>query len=296
MDGEDVIRRFQEQRPRLRALAYRMLGSFPDAEDAVQEAWLRLRGSGPVDNLAGWLTRVVARLCLDALRARRSRREEPLAWHVPDPVVWPGEASDPEDEALRREAVGLALLVVLDRLRPPERVALVLHDVFSVPFEEIAEVVGRTPEAARQLASRARRAVRAAGPAEPDAARQSAGVAAFFAAARGGDLQELLAVLDPDVVLRADLGRGGCSAVARGAAAVAEGVRRFGAGVGHARPALVGGVPGAVALVGGRLLAVMGFTVRAGRIAEIFVLADPERLARLPRPAPASAGGARPEP
>lgn len=283
--GLDLTRGFEEHRPRLRALAHRMLGSLPDAEDAVQEAWLRLGRAGAVENLGAWLTTVVGRVCLDMLRARRARREEPLEWHVPDPTVRLGDGPDPEEEAALREDVGLALLVLLERLRPAERVAFVLHDLFAVPFGSVAEVLGRTPEAARQLASRARRQVRSAPPPEADRAAQRAVVDAFFAAARAGDLDGLLAILDPDVVLRADLGRR-AGGQARGAGAVADGVRRFRAGVAAVRPAWVGGAAGGAVWAGGRLVSVVGFTVRGGRIAEIFILSDRARLARLAPPAP----------
>jgi ketosteroid isomerase-like protein len=239
-----------------------------------------------VENLGGWLTTVVARVCLDLLRSRRSRREEPLEAHVPEPIVSPeGGGIDPEQEALLAEGVGLALLSVLETLAPAERLAFVLHDMFAVPFEEIAPIVGRSPAAARQLASRARRRVRGAAPVpDADLARQRAVVDAFMAASRGGDFDALLAVLDPDVVLRGDRGAvpAGASRVVRGARAVAEQAFGYGRWLGRfARPALVNGAAGAVVAPHGRPVSVMGFTVAGGRIVEIDILADPERLRRL---------------
>jgi RNA polymerase sigma-70 factor (ECF subfamily) len=288
MDERDwLAERFEENRPHLRAVAYRMLGSLAEADDAVQEAWLRLSRSdtGGIENLAGWLTTVVARVCLNMLQARRSRREEPLDAHVPDPVVSLDEECDPEHQALLANSVGLALLVVLERLAPAERLALVLHDMFDVPFDEIAPIVGRSPAATRQLASRARRRVNGAAPVpDADLARQREAVDAFLAAAAGGDFQALLEVLDPDVVLRADVGAmaGGTSRVIRGAPAVAQQAlayaRRFGP---FARPALVNGAAGIIAAPGGRPVSVLGFTVTRGRIVEIDILANPERLSRL---------------
>jgi RNA polymerase sigma-70 factor, ECF subfamily len=290
MDEHDwLAERFQEHRTRLRAVAYRLLGSASEADDALQGAWLRLHraDTSGVDNLGGWLTTVVARECLDLLRARTSRREEPLGTHVPDPVVGRQEGIDPEQQALLAEGVGLALQVVLETLAPAERLAFVLHDMFAVPFEEIAPIVGRSPAAARQLASRARRRVQGAAPVpDADLARQRAVVDAFFAAAREGDFAALLAVLDPDVVVRADAGAApaGAWGMVRGAAAVAEQVRTAG---GFARlsqfirPALVNGAAGVVVAPGGRPVAVMGFTVAGGKIVEIDVLADPARLRRL---------------
>jgi RNA polymerase sigma-70 factor (ECF subfamily) len=286
MDERDwLTERFAEHRPRLRGVAYRMLGSLGEADDALQEAWLRVSRADTreVANLAGWLTTVVARVCLNMLRARESRREDPLDTHLPDPVVT-GEAADPEREALLADAVGLALLVVLDSLTPAERLAFVLHDLFAVPFEEIAPVLGRSPAAARQLASRARRRVRGAAPVpDPDLGRQRAVVDAFFAAARDGDLDALVAVLDPDVVLRADGGaRTHQTVTLHGARAVADRAVTFGSLAPLARPALVNGAAGVVVATGGRTLSVMAFTVVEGRVAAIDVLADPERLAALP--------------
>ena len=292
MDENDwLAQRFEEHRARLRAVAYRMLGSLGEADDAVQEAWLRLdrSGIGGVENLGGWLTTVVARVCLNMLRSRRSRREEPLEGfqpaRVPDPIVSRESGIDPEHEALLADSVGLALLVVLEMLTPAERLAFVLHDTFAVPFEEIAPIVGRSPAAARQLASRARRRVRWA-PAVPDVdlARQRELVDAFLAASRGGDFGALLEVLDPDVVLRADYGAAGASRKVDGAAAVADQALTFSRLGGPdllARPALVNGAVGRVVFRDGRLFAVMGFTVAGGKIVEIDILADPERLRRL---------------
>jgi RNA polymerase sigma factor (sigma-70 family) len=263
-----------------------MLGSLSEADDAVQEAWLRLSraGSGGVDDLGRWLTTVVARVCLDMLRSRAARREEPLGVHLPDPIIRHQDALDPEQEALLAEGVGLALQVVMDQLAPAERLALVLHDTFAVPFEEIAAILGRSPAATRQLASRARRRVRAS-TAAPDAdlAHQRKVVDAFLAAARNGDLDALVAVLDPDVVVRADWGAvpAGASRTLRGARAVAKQALAFARRAPFARPALVNGAAGVVADTGGRLLAVMGFTVRGGQIVEIDILADPARLRRL---------------
>jgi RNA polymerase sigma-70 factor (ECF subfamily) len=292
MDERDLLaERFEEHRPRLRAVAYRMLGSPGEAEDAVQEAWLRLSrsGAGGIENLGGWLTTVVARVCLDALRSRRSRREEPIdeprmGVHVPDPIVGPEDRTDPEHEALLNDSVGPALLVVLETLSPAERLAFVMHDVFGVPFGEIAPIVGRSPAAARQLASRARRRVRG-GAAAPDAdpTRQREVVDAFLTASREGDFEALLAVLDPDVVLRIDGGaaRAGLSREVRGARAVAEQTLTFSRLSPFVRPALVNGAAGLVVTPRGRPFAVMGFAVRREKIAEIDVLADPERLRRL---------------
>jgi RNA polymerase sigma factor (sigma-70 family) len=284
MDDAWLAERFSEHRGHLRAVAYRMLGSLSDADDAVQEAWLRLSRADTygVGNLGGWLTTVVARVCLDMLRSRRLRREEPLDPRLPDPIVGREDGADPEHEALLADAVGLALLVVLDRLAPAERLAFVLHDMFAVPFEEIAPVVGRSEAATRQLASRARRRVRAAGTVpEADAGRQRAIVDAFLAAARRGDLPGLVAVLDPDVVLRADVGPPGAMLVFRGAAEVAERAYAFSSRAEFARPARVNGAPGLVAAVHGRAIAVMGFATAGGRIVEIDILSDPDRLRRL---------------
>jgi RNA polymerase sigma-70 factor (ECF subfamily) len=288
MDERDWLAdRFEEHRTNLRAVAYRMLGSLAEADDAVQEAWLRLSRSDTngVENLGGWLTTVVGRVCLDMLRSRRSRREEPLGAYVPDPLVSPEDRIQPEQEALLAEGVGLALLVVLQTLAPAERLAFVLHDMFDVPFDEIAPILQRSPAAARQLASRARRRVKGAAPVpDADLGRQQEVVGAFLAAARGSDFDALLAVLDPDVVLRADAGAvpTGVSRVIRGASAVAEQALAFAQRLGpFARPALVNGAAGIVAAPGGRPVSVLGFTVRRGKIVEIDILADPARLRQL---------------
>jgi RNA polymerase sigma factor (sigma-70 family) len=286
-DQDWLAERFQAHRAHLRAVAYRMLGSLSEADDAVQETWLRLSRADPpsgTDDLGRWLTTVVARVCLDMLRSRTARREEPLGVHLPDPIVGHQDALGPEEEALLAEGVGLALLVVLEELAPAERLALVLHDSFAVPFDQIAAILGRSPAAARQLASRARRRVRASA-ALPDAdlARQRRVVDAFLAAARDGDLDALVAVLDPEVVVRADWGGvpAGASRLVRGVRAVAEQALSFSRFARFARPALVNGAAGVVADTGGRLLAVLGFTVRHDRIVEIDILADPARLRRL---------------
>jgi RNA polymerase sigma-70 factor (ECF subfamily) len=290
VDGRDwLAERFQAHRPHLRAVAYRMLGSLSEADDAVQGAWLRLGRADPsgVHNLGGWLTTLVARECLDLLRARTARREEPLGVHLPDPIVGRQDGADPEQQALLAEGVGLALLVVLDTLTPAERVAFVLHDMFAVPFNQIAPIVGRSPNAAKMLASRARRRVQGVDPApDADLARQREVVDAFFAAARDGDFDALLAVLDPDVVLRADRAavHAGAPAEARGAAAVTEHTLTAG-GFARlariARPALVNGAAGVVIAAGGRPFAVVGFTVRRGKIVEIDIFAEPARLRQL---------------
>jgi RNA polymerase sigma factor (sigma-70 family) len=277
-----LAERFEANRTHLRAVAYRMLGSVGEADDAVQEAWLRLSRSNAdeVENLRAWLTTVVARVCLDMLRSRKARREEPLGPHVPEPIVSSAEGLDPEHEALLADSVGLALFVVLETLAPAERLAFVLHDMFGVPFDEIAPIVGRSPTAARQLASRARRRVHAGAPApDADLAEQREVVGAFLAASRDGDFDALLAVLDPDVVLRAD--QPGASVEVRGARAVAERAFSFRRLASFARPALVNGTPGYVVAPSGRPVAVGGFTVRAGRIVEIDILADRARLSRL---------------
>jgi RNA polymerase sigma-70 factor (ECF subfamily) len=261
-----------------------MLGSVNEADDAVQEAWLRLNRSdtAAIDNLGGWLTTVVARVSLDMLRSRASRREQPLGPHVPEPIVSREDQADPEHEALLADSVGLALLVVLETLSPAERLAFVLHDMFSVSFDEIAPIVGRSPAAARQLASRARRRVRGAAPApDADLARQREVVDAFLAAARDGDFDALLAVLDPDVVLRVDRGALATSREVRGAAAVAEQARTFARLARFAKPALVNGTAGFVVASPGRPLAVAGFAISDGRIVEIDLLADPARLREL---------------
>jgi RNA polymerase sigma factor (sigma-70 family) len=288
-EGDWLAARFEGNRTRLRAVAYRMLGSLSEADDAVQDAWLRLSraDSSRLDNLDGWLTTVVSRVCLDRLRARTSRREEPmgLGVHLPEPIISPQDQIDPEQQVLLAEGVGLALMVVLGTLTPAERLAFVLHDTFALPFDQIAAIVECSPTAARQLASRARRRVKGAATVpDADLSRQQAAVSAFLAAARDGDLDALVAVLDPDVVLRADRGAQplGASRMVRGARAVAEGALTFARLGRYARLALVNGAAGVVARTpDGRLLAVMGFTVSRGKIVEIDILADPERLRRL---------------
>jgi RNA polymerase sigma factor (sigma-70 family) len=284
-ESEWLAERFEEHRPKLRAVAYRMLGSISEADDAVQEAWIRLArtDTSGVENLGAWLTTVVGRVCLNMLRSRTVRREDPLDPHVPDPIVSPASGVDPEQEALLADSVGLALLVVIEMLPPAERLAFVLHDMFGVPFEEIAPIVGRSEQAARQLASRARRRVRgAAPPVDGDLAQQREVVDAFFAAARDGDFEALVAVLDPDVVLRADAGAlAEASAVIRGAANVASRALMFASPGRRVHPALVNGAAGVVVTVDGRPFSVMGFTVADGRIVAIDALADPERLSRL---------------
>ena len=286
-EHEWLAARFEEHRAHLRAVAYRMLGSLTEADDAVQDAWLRLSRSGAseVENLGGWLTTIVARVCLNMLRARNLRREAFLGVHLPDPVISPDRAPQPEEEALLADSVGLALLVVLDTLAPAERLAFVLHDLFALPFEEIAPIVGRTPAAARQLASRARRRVKGAEipVPDPDLARQRAVVDAFFLAARGGDFDALVALLHPDVVLRADFGarRPAASRVIHGAAAVARQALMGALPAARLHPALVNGAAGVVITVGGRPFAAMGFTVAEGKIVEIDAIADPERVRRI---------------
>jgi RNA polymerase sigma-70 factor (ECF subfamily) len=285
-EGPWLTERFEEHRTRLRAVAYRMLGSLTEADDAVQEAWLRLSrtDTGSVENLAGWLTTVVARVCLNMLRTRGSRREEPFDVHMPDPIVSHGDGGDPEHEALLADSVGLALLVVLDTLTPAERLAFVLHDMFAVPFEEVARMIERSPAAARQLASRARRRVQGAAPApDPDLTRQREAVDAFFAAARDGDFDALVAVLHPDVVLRADGGTAPARQTVRihGARAVAAQALTFTRLAPFVRPALINGTAGVVVVAGGRALSVMGFTVTHGKIVAVDVLSDPDRVAAL---------------
>jgi len=279
-EHDRLTERFEESRTHLRAVAYRMLGSSSEADDAVQEAWLRLSRSDTsgVDNLGGWLTTVVARVCLDMLRSRRSRREEPALDETHEPLAGEGDAIDLEHEALLADSIGPALLVVLDQLAPAERLAFVLHDMFGVPFEEIAEVAGRSPAAARQLASRARRRVQGADAArDPGRTRQREIVAAFLAASRGGDFDALLAVLDPDVVVRADgvAARMGAASEVRGASAAAN---TFKGRAQAARRALVDGAAGAVWTHGGKPRVVFLFTIAEGKITAIDLIADPERI------------------
>jgi RNA polymerase sigma factor (sigma-70 family) len=284
-ERESLAQCFEEHRTRLRAVAYRMLGSLSEADDAVQEAWLRLSrtDSREVENLGGWLTTVVARVSLNMLRSRRSRREEPLGVRVPEPIVDRADGTDPEHEALLADSVGLALLVVLETLSPAERLAFVLHDMFAVPFDEIAPIVDRSPDAARQLASRARRRVRGEKTVpDADLEGQREVVEAFLAAARDGDFDRLVAVLDPDVALRADLGplRGGPEET-RGAEAVAGRALTYSRLGLINRPALVNGAAGWVTMRDGQPFSVTGVTVRGGKIVEMDILADPERLAQL---------------
>ena len=281
--AQGVAEWFEAHRGQLRGLAYRMLGSVSDAEDALQDTWLRASGADTtqVENPGAWLRTVLARVCLNMLRSRGSRHEEPLGTRLPDPIVTAATAGDPEQEALLAESVGLALLVVIQTLAPGERLAFLLHDVFDLPFDEIGPMIDRTPGAARQLASRARRRVQGAS-AIPDSglAEQRRVVDAFFAAARGGDLDALVAVLDPDVVLRGDFGPTAAGRVVRG---IPETLRyaRPPSGVVEVIPAVVNGTAGAVILRNGRLFTVMAFTVRGGRIVEVDALGDPARLRRL---------------
>jgi RNA polymerase sigma factor (sigma-70 family) len=287
-DRDWLAQRFEAERPHLRAVAYRMLGSVTEADDAIQDAWLRLSRTDAtkVDNLGGWLTTVVARLCLDMLRSRTARREEPIGVHVPEPIVSSADGVDPEQEAILADSVGLAMLVVLETLTPAERLAFVLHDTFALPFDQIAPIVGRSPEATRQLASRARRRVRGASTSsDVSVARQREVIDAFLAAARAGDFEALLRVLDPDVIARADAGAGpsilGRSREINGAREVARQAMAFRQLAPGARPALVNGSAGLVVFSGDRPFAVLGFTIRQGKITELDILADPERLADL---------------
>ena len=284
-EGEWLAERFEADRARLRAVAYRMLGSLAEADDAVQEAWLRVSRADTSDvaNLNGWLTTVVARVCLTILQTRASRREQPWDARVPDPVVSGVNGGDPEQEALLADSVGLALLVVLERLGPAERLAFVLHDMFGVPFDEIAPIVGRSSAAARQLASRARRRVRGARTVpDADLGKQREVVDAFLAAARTGDFDALVAVLDPDIVLRADAGPGrDGSVLIRGAEAVARQALMFRRLAPYVRPALVNGEAGVVVAPDGQAVSVMAFTVAGGRVVAIHALTDPARLQEL---------------
>jgi RNA polymerase sigma factor (sigma-70 family) len=279
-----LAQQFEEQRPHLRAVAYRMLGSLSEAEDAVQDAWIRLSRAdrSEVENLGAWLTTVVARVALNMLRSRKTRREQPLDVHVPDPIIDSADGTDPEHEALLADSVGLALLVVLETLTPAERLAFVLHDMFAVPFEQIATIVERSPDATRQLASRARRRVRGTAPMpDADLGAQWQVVDAFIAAAREGDFDALVAVLDPDVVLRADAGLTGLSRHVSGATTVAGQALMWSRVDLSLRRALINGAAGMVSLRDGRPFSVGAFIVRNGRIVEIDILADPERVSQL---------------
>lgn len=287
-DHEQLARQFEQHRGHLRAVAYRMLGSLAEADDAVQEAWLRLSRTdvSDVGNLGGWLTTVVSRVCLDLLRSRKSRREDSLDTFVPDPII---SELGPEEEAVQADAIGLALLVVLETLSPAERLAFVLHDMFGVSFEEIATIVDKSPAATRQLASRARRRVQGAPASDGNVSRQRAVVEAFMAASRGGDFEALLALLDPDVVLRADAGAAteeyagpAVSKLVRGARAVVEQALLFSRMAPYNEVALVNGLPGVITVVNGRLLGVMAVTVDNGKITQIDILADVDRLKDFP--------------
>jgi RNA polymerase sigma-70 factor, ECF subfamily len=284
-ESEWLTERFQQHRSHLRGVAYRMLGSVSEADDALQETWLRIRGQDPrnVENMQAWLTTIVGRVCLNMLRVRRARREQLSDVYVPDPVVCLEDSADPEQEALVADSVGLALLVVLDTLSPAERLAFVLHDVFGVPFADIAAVLHRSEAAAQQLASRARRRVHGSPAPDPDLARQRQVVDAFFAASRDGDLDALAAVLDPGVELRVDGGvlRGKASLTRRGAQAVAAYSATYAKLTPFVRPALVNGAAGAVVAPAGRVFSVMAFTVTNGKITRLDALVDPERLGYL---------------
>jgi RNA polymerase sigma factor (sigma-70 family) len=286
MDQQDwLAEQFEQDRAHLRAVAYRMLGSLSEADDAVQDAWLRLSraDADEIENLGGWLTTVVARVALNMLRSRNTRREQPLDVHLPDPVIDPADGTDPEHETLLADSVGLALLIVLDTLSPPERLAFVLHDMFAVPFDDIAAILERSSDATRQLASRARRRVQGAAPApDPDLSAQWEVVEAFLAASREGDFDRLVAVLDPDIVLRADGGAvEALSAHVRGAEAVAGRAQMFSRLDLDMRRALINGAAGMVAIRDGQVFSVAALTIRDGKIVEMNFLADPERLAQL---------------
>ena len=290
-DADWLAERFELARGRLRGVAYRMLGSSHDAEDAVQEAWTRLSraDADEIENLNGWLTTVVARVSLNMLQSRVARREEPVDGHLPDPIIALTDPHDPEQQAVLADSVGMALLVVLESLAPAERLAFVLHDMFDIPFEEIAPIVDRSPAAARQLASRARRRVRTAAVPDPDRAAQQRVADAFLAAVREGNFEALIAVLDPNVVLRLDGGtkRPGATHAVHGARAVAEGMMRFASLAPFARQVLVNGAPGFVGRrPDGRILSVTGLTIRAGKIVEFHAITDAERLEKLDFPAP----------
>ncbi len=285
MDQQEwLAQQFEDCRPHLRAVAYRMLGSLSEADDAVQDAWLRLSraDTSEVENLTAWLTTVVARVALNVLRSRKTRREQPLDVHVPDPIVDPVDGTNPEHEAMLADSVGLAMLVVLETLSPPERLSFVLHDMFAVPFDEIGTILDRSPEAARQLASRGRRRVRGTAPVpDPDLTAQWEVIDAFLAAAREGDFDALVAVLDPEVTLRADRGLAGISRHVRGAETVASQALMWSRVDLTIHRALINGAAGLVSMRGGRPFSVGAFTVRDGKIVEFDILADPDRLAKL---------------
>jgi RNA polymerase sigma factor (sigma-70 family) len=285
MDQQEwLAQRFEEHRPHLRAVAYRMLGSVTEADDAVQDAWIRLSRSdtSEVRNLGAWLTTVVARVALNMLRSRKARHEQSLDVHVPDPIVDPADGTDPEHEAILADSVGLALLVVLETLTPPERLAFVLHDMFAVPFDEIGTILDRSPDAARQLASRGRRRVRGSAPVpDADLSAQWEVVEAFLAAARNGDFDALVAVLDPDVVLRADGGLEGISRHVQGAETVASQALMWSRVDLTIHRALINGAAGMVSLRDGQPFSVAAVTVRGGKIVEMDILADPERVSQL---------------
>jgi RNA polymerase sigma-70 factor (ECF subfamily) len=282
-ERDELATRFEAHRGRLRGVAYRMLGSLTEADDAVQETWLRFSGadSSEVDNLAAWLTTITGRVCLNMLRSRNQRREDPMEPHVPDLILASPDA-DPEHDAVLADSISIALLIVLETLTPTERLAFVLHDLFAVPFDEIGPIVGRTPTAARQLASRARRRVQGASP-TPDAnlAEQRRVVEAFTAAARGGDLAALIEVLDPDVVIRTDGGTTRPSATVRGRDTVARGAMAFARLGAHNVDAIINGAPGAVAVLDGVTISIAVFTVSGGKIVALDILADQERIAQL---------------
>jgi RNA polymerase sigma factor (sigma-70 family) len=285
MDQQEwLAQQFEGCRPHLRAVAYRMLGSLSEADDAVQDAWLRLSraDTSEVENLTAWLTTVVARVALNMLRSRKTRREQPLDVHVPDPIVDPVDGTNPEHETMLADSVGLAMLVVLETLSPPERLSFVLHDMFAVPFDEIGTILDRSPEAARQLASRGRRRVRGTAPVpDADLSAQWEVIDAFLAAARDGDFDALVAVLDPDVTLRADGGLAGISRQVRGAETVASQALMWSRVDLTIHRALINGAAGLVSMRGGRPFSVGAFTVRGGKIVEFDILADPDRLAKL---------------
>jgi RNA polymerase sigma-70 factor (ECF subfamily) len=285
-DQNFLVKQFEAQRGQLRSVGYRMLGSMAEADDAVQEAWLRLSRSdaGEIENLGGWLTTVVARICLNMLRSRRNRGEQPIdEVHIPDPVVRRLDDTGPEAEAVLADSVGLAMLVVLETLTPAERLAFVLHDMFAVPFDEIADVIDRSPEATRQLASRARRRVQGdpASVRTTDRARHREVVEAFLAASRSGSFEALVSVLDPDIVLRVDDGTGAGARIVRGAQQVANGALLFSQHVRDVWVVLVNGMPGLVSIAGGTVRSVADFTVADGKVVELTILANPKRLAQL---------------